>query len=142
MNNLEYYRERADMTRDELAWLLGVQYHTIRSWELGRTRPRQYQIQRIADVLHCSVDELDLIAYGFKPIVKKKPMPTENKSELAALIDEINKLGRPCLREVLAYLGPETERYLLQRLYEGKVSDDDMDMMRRVIAKHRERGRG
>lgn len=32
MNNLEYYRERADMTRDELAWLLGVQYHTIRSW--------------------------------------------------------------------------------------------------------------
>lgn len=66
-------------------------------------------------------------------------MPTENKSELAALIDEINKLGRPCLREVLAYLGPETERYLLQRLYDGKVSDDDIDMMRRVIAKHRER---
>lgn len=139
MNNLEYYRERADMTRDELAWLLGVQYHTIRSWELGRTRPREYQIQRIADVLHCTADELDLSAFAFKPIVKKKSKPTENKSELAALIDEINKLGRPCLREVLAFLGPETERYLLQRLYEGKISDDDMDMMRRVIEKHRER---
>lgn len=142
MNNLKHYRKLASMSQEYLGRRMGVSMGCIRAWENDVWHPTEYQIQRMADLLGCTFEDLDLIPSerrGSSGRHRKYYEPTANTVKLNKLINEANELGRPCLREILAYLGPESERHLIRRLYEGVVSDDDMDMMRRVIEKHRGR---
>ena len=142
MNNLKHYRKLASMSQAHLGRCMGVSDGCIRAWENDVRHPMEYQIQRMADLLGCTVEDLDIISVerrGSSGRYRKDYESTANTVKLNALINEAVELGRPCLREILAYLGPESERHLIRRLYEGVVSDDDMDMMRRVIEKHRER---
>lgn len=52
------YRERKGYSQAELANLLGVKQQAVSSWELGRTFPKPYQLQQIAEILEFSKDEL------------------------------------------------------------------------------------
>lgn len=59
MNNIKELRKKAGLTRTELAELSGVPYRTLENWESGVRRPQNiYQLKKVADALHCTVEEL------------------------------------------------------------------------------------
>lgn len=52
-------RQRADMTQGQLAEKLGFKSpSTITMWESGDRNPPSTMLPRLADVLHCTIDEL------------------------------------------------------------------------------------
>ena len=51
-------RERAGLTQGELAARLGVGQSTVAMWENGTNVPRASLLPKLAEVLHCSIDDL------------------------------------------------------------------------------------
>ncbi len=52
------FRERAGMTKTQLAEALGVDITTVCKWEKGPNKPLANTLIKLADLLHCSTDEL------------------------------------------------------------------------------------
>lgn len=52
------YRERAGMTKTQLADTLGVDLSTVCKWESGANKPKADGLLRMADLFHCTIDEL------------------------------------------------------------------------------------
>lgn len=65
-DNLTKYRERANMSRKELAHILGVSVSSIGFYETGRNEPDLQKLQQIARVLKVSTD--DLLGYSAVPM--------------------------------------------------------------------------
>lgn len=59
-------RERLGMTMYELADRMGVSVATVSRWETGEAVPITTRLGALADVLHCTADEL----LGREPPVK------------------------------------------------------------------------
>lgn len=57
-DNLTRYREQANMSRKELAAILGVSVASIGFYETGRNEPDLQKLVTIAAALHVSVDDL------------------------------------------------------------------------------------
>lgn len=57
-DNLTRYREQANMSRKELAAILGVSVASIGFYETGRNEPDLQKLVAIAAALHVSVDDL------------------------------------------------------------------------------------
>lgn len=57
-SNIKYYRQRENLTQEELAEKVDVARSTVTQWETGWSQPRMGAIQRIASVLNVSVSEL------------------------------------------------------------------------------------
>ena len=51
-------RERMGMTMCELADRMGVSVATVSRWETGEMIPVTTRLRALADVLHCTADEL------------------------------------------------------------------------------------
>lgn len=51
-------RKRAGLTQIALATCLGVSQSAISSWELGTREPDISTIKKLANLFHCTVDEL------------------------------------------------------------------------------------
>lgn len=51
-------REKSGLTQQDLAALLGVDQSAVCLWETGKTQPRAKLLPKIAELLHCSVDDL------------------------------------------------------------------------------------
>lgn len=51
-------RERLGMTMYELAERMGVSVATVSRWETGEAVPITTRLGALADVLHCTADEL------------------------------------------------------------------------------------
>lgn len=53
-------REKAGLTQEALATLLGVTDHTVRNWEKGRSEPKLTirQMKALCRALGCSLDDL------------------------------------------------------------------------------------
>lgn len=51
-------RERAGMTKVQLADRLGVDISTVCKWETGPNRPKADEILRLAELFGCTIDEL------------------------------------------------------------------------------------
>lgn len=51
-------REKAGMTKTQLADRLGVDPTTVGKWESGPNRPKADEILRLAEMFGCSIDEL------------------------------------------------------------------------------------
>lgn len=51
-------RERAGLTRIQLADHLGVSVVAVRKWELGTAKPNADKLPALADLLHCTIDAL------------------------------------------------------------------------------------
>lgn len=51
-------RKRAGLTQIALATSLGVSQSAISSWELGTREPDISTIKKLANIFHCTVDEL------------------------------------------------------------------------------------
>ena len=58
MNSLKSYRERASLTQQELANVVGVDRSAISKWEAGEFLPRTDKLPAIAKALGCTIDEL------------------------------------------------------------------------------------
>ena len=58
MNNLKYYRTKANMKKQELADLLGIHQDYVSMIERGARRPGFNLAKRMADLFGITVDEL------------------------------------------------------------------------------------
>lgn len=141
-NKLYEYRKKNHLTRSDLADVVDVSEHTIYSWEVGKSNPHKSCIIKLANLFSVDPEELGLTPYtprNYRENVEIEPVRQE---ELDGLFAEIDALGYDCLREIEAYLSPDPEHRILRKLRGGLVSDAELELIRRIIAKHRERGRG
>ena len=51
-------REAAGMKQYELAARMGVKQASVCAWESGETYPSVKNLMKLADIFHCSIDEL------------------------------------------------------------------------------------
>lgn len=56
--NLKKYREKTDLSKAELARLLGLKYNTYNNYEMGTGEPKLDTLVKIADILNVSLDDL------------------------------------------------------------------------------------
>ncbi len=56
--NLKHYREKVNLSKAELARLLGLKYSTYNNYEVGSSEPKIDMLIKIADLLNVSLDEL------------------------------------------------------------------------------------
>jgi transcriptional regulator with XRE-family HTH domain len=55
---LKEFREASGLKIAQVAERTGVPYETYRKWEKGDSNPNWKQLCRVADVLHCSLDDI------------------------------------------------------------------------------------
>lgn len=55
---IKKYRERAGISKTELAQIMDVDLTAVLRWETGEAMPRAAKIPKLADLLHCTIDEL------------------------------------------------------------------------------------
>ena len=58
MNKIREYRERYELSQEELARCLGIDRSSVAKWESGCNTPRLAHLLELARIFHCSVDEL------------------------------------------------------------------------------------
>lgn len=51
-------RIRANLTQEAAAVKFGVDQSTIHAWETGKWLPRAAMLPKVAEVYHCTVDDL------------------------------------------------------------------------------------
>ena len=57
-DNLQFYRNRKQMTQEQLAEKMGVSRQTISKWEAGTTYPEMEKLLLLCDLFSCSMDTL------------------------------------------------------------------------------------
>lgn len=55
---LKFFRDKKSLTQKNIANVLGLSVSTISKWESGISKPRADTLKKLADLLHCTVDEL------------------------------------------------------------------------------------
>ena len=58
MTKIRFYREKLGITQKCLADELGVSQAAVANWENGIRKPDIFTLKKLADVLHCTTDEL------------------------------------------------------------------------------------
>lgn len=58
MLNIKTIRKSQGLTQTQLAKCVGVRGSTVANWELGIRQPSIRMVQNVANVLHCTVDDL------------------------------------------------------------------------------------
>lgn len=58
MKNLQALRRKNNLTQAEVAITLGVSASSVAKWETTNTYPRAELLPALADLLHCSIDDL------------------------------------------------------------------------------------
>ena len=58
MKNLQVLRRKNNLTQAEVAITLGVSASSVAKWETTNTFPRAELLPALADLLHCSIDDL------------------------------------------------------------------------------------
>ncbi len=57
-NKIREFRERRDLSQDEVSKILGVNRTAVAKWETGANKPRLDKIVELAKLFRCSVDDL------------------------------------------------------------------------------------
>lgn len=58
MNEIKFFREKAQLTQMELANRIGVSQKAVAKWEVGKGFPKASNLLKLSDALNCSIDEL------------------------------------------------------------------------------------
>lgn len=58
MKTLKKLRQEMGMTQENLAQKMGVTQSMVAKWEAGSSCPRGEVLVRLANLLHCTIDEL------------------------------------------------------------------------------------
>jgi repressor LexA len=78
--NLEFIMAKYDVNQAALALIAGVEAATVSHWMNGKTEPRTYNLQKIADHFNITVDDLRSTEHGIaaksKPSYKSSPFIT------------------------------------------------------------------
>lgn len=96
--NLEYYLNKHDMQKKELAQKIGVGQSTVTDWSKARAYPRMDKVQKIAEVFDIEMSDLVEIrgieskTYVLKEAQKIADDLVDNPESLA-LYQEIKKLS-------------------------------------------------
>ncbi len=64
MNNLKFLREARGISQARLAGMVGVTQQAVGKWERGESDPQWELAPKLADALHCTIDQL----FGKDPI--------------------------------------------------------------------------
>lgn len=51
-------REKSGLTQKEVADKIGVDQSAVSLWETGKTAPRASMLVKLAELYHCSIDDL------------------------------------------------------------------------------------
>ena len=57
-NRIREFRERRDLSQDEVAKVLGVNRTAVVKWETGANKPRLDKVVELAKLFRCTVDDL------------------------------------------------------------------------------------
>ena len=68
--NIKMLREVAGISQEFLANTLGLSQSTIAMWETGKNSPRANLLPKIAELLHCTVDDLLREDYNISTVPK------------------------------------------------------------------------
>lgn len=121
------------MTREDVADLVNTSPHTIWCWERGLSKPHAPHYNRLCEYFGVTGEELGISPYKVKNGVHASTIEPNYTPELDALLHEIDDLGENCKRYVMAYLSQNTEKWQIQKLREGRVTDDEMTLIRQRI---------
>ena len=58
LNKIKQFRERLDITQEELCKMIGVTQSAIAMWENGKTLPRTDKLPKLAEIFNCTIDDL------------------------------------------------------------------------------------
>ena len=58
MSKIREYRERHELSQEELARRLGLDRSSVAKWESGRNKPRLNHLLSMMKIFNCSLDEL------------------------------------------------------------------------------------
>lgn len=58
LNNFALIRKERKMLQEDVASALGVDRSSVAKWETGKAVPRATMLIKLADLFHCTVDEL------------------------------------------------------------------------------------
>lgn len=132
MNKLRDYRKAHNYTMDDVAKLMGVHYHTVYSWETGKSSPHAYQLKRLAELLGCAESDLGIVPYDrYHP----KQAPKTVNAVAATLYERFTQLTLDQQRWIAAYLSPDPYRLTVKKLREGLITDDDAELVRKMMEK-------
>lgn len=73
--NLEFLLKRANVKQNELAAGIGVAKSTVSMWISGKAAPRMEKVQKIADILNCSTEELLMPRGDVRPVPRQGMLP-------------------------------------------------------------------
>lgn len=121
-------RERAALTKSELARRVGKDRATVGRWEDGKNRPDDADlVARVADVLGLDLDEA-LAAAGLRPGVTPPPTPTVEVDEEIDLVRTDKRLDPDMKRRIIALILERRERDRIRNIEETRRM---IDLMRR-----------
>lgn len=131
MNRLRELRLDAGLTIVELADKMGIHPHTIYSWEVDMSHPQHYQIRRLAMLLECDTDMLELIPAGSR---KPKKRPERLSSIVTSpLYSRFVELPLDKQRHILAHITPEPYNTAVKRISEGRITTDEAATIKRMM---------
>ncbi len=131
MNKLREFRLDAGFSITKLADKMGVHPSTICSWETEASHPQHYQIRRLAVLLGCEPDMLELT-----PAVSRRPntRPEPQTSEMASILYmRFMELSLDEQRYILAYTTPEPYRTAVKRICEGRLTREELATITRMM---------
>lgn len=132
MNKLRDYRKAHNYTMDDVAKLMGVHPSTIYSWESEKSRPHAYQLKRLAELFGCEESDLGIVPYDrYHP----KQAPQTVNAVAATLYERFTQLTLDQQRWIAAYLSPDPYRLTVKKLREGLITDDDAELVRKMMEK-------
>ena len=89
---LKEFREASGLKIAQVAERAGVPYETYRKWEKGNSNPNWEQLCRVADVPHCSLDDLTgrrkaLTHEEWVLLARWRTLSSQGKSTVLAVMD-------------------------------------------------------
>ena len=92
MLRLREMREITDYSIKDVAQKVGVPYETYRKWEKGDSNPNWEQLRRVADVFHCSLDDLtgrrETLTQEERALLARwRTLSSQGKSTVLAVMD-------------------------------------------------------
>lgn len=120
-DNLTKYREKANISRKELAAILGVSVASIGFYETGRNEPDLQKLVTIAAALHVSVD--DLLGYHVDDFDKAAALFRESTGKTATL-DESGVTIAPKVGGGVMWTQPISKESFIQAINDAAARFD------------------
>lgn len=107
-NNLQYYMDRAGITQADIARRLHAHTSTVSYWVTGRSYPRPDAMQRLADMLSCTMSDL-MNEHVLDAGEKKEEEKSDANAQFFDVALTINEEGYKILLPIMKALASQPE---------------------------------